>query len=273
MPGVRWRRRSVMYNAGCQIVSGSFLLAVFVGVRSSYHLASWSFSDLDPPRALSVLSTRTPSTCINTSPHLAGEFCVCTESGTLYLWSVETGLQRVRQDTDTLCFRDDPLWRWSDFTCHPRVLTLADRTGVQLVDVRVPNSQGRELYRIGKESSCQKGERIILSHCMRETNPAHCLVNTQFSLYIMDERFPLVPLVKWDHTLERPPAFVSVVPGDPSKILLGSQHSQETLMVQYSGRSVACVSPPPPPAQPPSEISCALLQGVSPALVSCIYRP
>ncbi|KAG8535148.1 hypothetical protein GDO81_029322 [Engystomops pustulosus] len=116
---------------------------------------------------------------ISCSPHLAGEFCVCTESGTLYLWSVETGLQRVRQDTDTLCFRDDPLWRWSDFTCHPRVLTLADRTGVQLVDVRVPNSQGRELYRIGKESSCQKGERIILSHCMRETNPAHCLVNTQ----------------------------------------------------------------------------------------------
>lgn len=218
-----------------QVAAGKHEQTV-LGVRSSYHLASWRFSVQDPPEPLCVLRTRKRSTCISASPHIAAEFCVCTESGTLYLWEVESGLQRVRQDPDTFFFRDDPSWRWSDFTSHPRVLTYADRTGVQLADVRVPNSQGPGLFRIGQESSCQSGERVILPRCLRETNPAHYLVTTQFSLYIMDERFPLVPLVKWDHMLGGPPTYASVIPGGATdKILLGTQHSQETLMVQYSG--------------------------------------
>ncbi|CAN2389986.1 hypothetical protein PRIEUP_LOCUS21 [Pristimantis euphronides] len=213
-----------------------------VGVRTAFHLASWSFSDHVPPKPLSVLRTKTPSTCINASPHIEAEFCVCAENGMLYLWSVETGLQLVRQEADTLIFRDDLHWRWSDFTSHPRVLTFADRTGIQFVDLRVPNSQGQDLFHIGKGSSCQRGERVILPRCLRETNPAYCLVATQFSLYIMDERFPLVPLAKWDHMLEGPPTYIDVIPGGSTatadcsnKILLSTQHSQETLMLQYSG--------------------------------------
>ncbi|XP_066444880.1 TATA box-binding protein-associated factor RNA polymerase I subunit C, partial [Eleutherodactylus coqui] len=228
-----------------QQVSAGYHEQMSVGVRSSFHLASWSFSHHEPPKALSVLSTRTPSTCITASPHIAAEFSVCTEGGTLHLWSLETGLQPVRQEADTLCFRDDPYWRWSDFTSHPRVLTFADRTGVQFVDVRVPNSQGQDLFHIGQESSCRRGERVILPRCLRETNPVYCLVSTQFSLYIMDERFPLVPVAKWDHMLEGPPTYVGVIPGgvtdSSNKILLSTQHSQETLMVQYSsGHSGSC---------------------------------
>ncbi|XP_044129055.1 TATA box-binding protein-associated factor RNA polymerase I subunit C [Bufo gargarizans] len=241
--GVKLQGDPAVYELKGRIeqVSAGHHEQTLVGVRASFHLASWSFSADDPPKPLSVLSTRTPSTCINASPHIAGEFCVCTESGTLYLWSVESGLQLVRQDPNTLFFRDDPNWRWSDFTSHPRVLTFADRTGVQLADIRVPNSQGQELFRIGQESSCRRGERVILPRCLRETNPAYCLVSTQFSLYIMDDRFPLVPLARWDHMLEAPPTYISIIPGvvtdHCNKILLGTQHSQETLMVQYSGGS------------------------------------
>ncbi|KAM3909801.1 TATA box-binding protein-associated factor RNA polymerase I subunit C-like isoform 1-T2 [Leptodactylus fuscus] len=240
--GVKLQGDAAIYELKERIqqVSAGRYDQMMVGVRSSFHLASWSFSAQDPPKLLSILSTKNPSTCINASPHIAAEFCVCTEGGSLYLWSVETGLQQVRQDSDTLFFRDDPYWRWSDFTSHPRVLTFADRTGVQFADIRVPNSQGQELFRIGQESSCQKGERVILPRCLWETNPAHCLVSTQFSLYIMDERFPLVPLAKWDHMLEGPPTYINVIPGGATdgtnKILLGTQHSQETLMVQYSDR-------------------------------------
>ncbi|XP_069601526.1 TATA box-binding protein-associated factor RNA polymerase I subunit C [Ranitomeya imitator] len=209
-----------------------------VGARAAFHLASWSFSAQDPPNPLCALKTTTPSTCINASPHIPAEFCVCTDSGTLYLWSVESGLQRVRQDPDSMFFRDDPHWRWSDFTSHPRVLTFADRTGVQIADIRVPNSQGAALFRIGQESSCQRGERVILPRCLREINPACCLVGTQFSLYIMDERFPLVPLAKWDHMLEGPPPYISVSGGASARantVLLGTQHSQETLLMPFSG--------------------------------------
>ncbi|XP_056409288.1 TATA box-binding protein-associated factor, RNA polymerase I, subunit C-like, partial [Hyla sarda] len=150
-----------------------------VGVRSSFHLSSWRFSPQDPPKPLSILKTRTPSTCISTSPHMEAEFSVCTRSGSLYLWDVESGLQRVRQDAENLIFRDDSGWWWSDFTSHPRVLTFADRTGVQLVDIRVPNSEGRDLFRIGQESKYQCGERVMITRSLRETDPAHCLVTTQ----------------------------------------------------------------------------------------------
>uniref|UniRef100_A0A8C5R197 TATA box-binding protein-associated factor RNA polymerase I subunit C n=1 Tax=Leptobrachium leishanense TaxID=445787 RepID=A0A8C5R197_9ANUR len=211
---------------------------VHVGVRSLYHLASWSFCPQRPPRALQVVNTCSPSTCINVSPHLPGELSVCTESGSLYLWSLETGLQRLRRDADTLYFQDHSRWRWSDFTCHPRVLTYADRTGMQAADTRVPGAGGLDLFRIGEEARCQRWERVVLSRCMRETNPAHCLIATQFSVYVVDERFPLVPLLKWSHMLESPPVFNSVLPGGPSrsdKILLGGSLTQETILLQFTG--------------------------------------
>ncbi|CAI9601698.1 unnamed protein product, partial [Staurois parvus] len=221
-----------------QVSTGAFD-DIYVGVRSAYNLATWSFSADDPPRPLCVVRTKTPSTCINVSPHVPGELCVCTESGRLYLWNLERGLQQIHQNEETLFFRDDPHWRWSDFTSHPRVLLYADRTGVQAVDSRVEGGQGLDLFRIGQESSSHRGERMILSRCLRETEPAQFLVTTQFSMYIMDDRFPLVPLAKWIHMLERPPVFVSVIPGGESertnKILLGTQHSQETVLLQYSG--------------------------------------
>ncbi|XP_072256650.1 TATA box-binding protein-associated factor RNA polymerase I subunit C-like isoform X2 [Pyxicephalus adspersus] len=221
-----------------QISTGEFD-NTYVGVRSMYNLATWRFSADYPPRPLSVVRTKTPSTCVNVSPHLPGEFCVCTEGGALYLWNLERGLQTIRMNNETLFFRDDPRWRWSDFTSHPCVLLYADRTGVQSADIRVEGAQGMDLFHIGQESSSQKGERVILSRCLRETDPTHFLVTTQSSVYIMDERFPLVPLVKWTHMLQRPPAYVSVIPGGETernnKILLGTQHSHETVMLQYSG--------------------------------------
>lgn len=71
---------------------------------------------------------------------------------------------------------------------------------------------------------------------------------SQYSAYILDERFPSVPMLKWDHMMQSPPIFCHVVPGSDSsgsavggarttKVLLGSHGSQEVTLLQYSGQS------------------------------------
>lgn len=62
----------------------------------------------------------------------------------------------------------------------------------------------------------------------------------------MDERFPSVHMLKWDHMMQSPPMFCHVVPGTcSSKVLLGSHSSQEVTLLQYSGQPPV-VEPPPP---------------------------
>lgn len=71
---------------------------------------------------------------------------------------------------------------------------------------------------------------------------------SQYSAYILDERFPTMPMLKWDHMMQAPPMFCHVVPGSDcsgsvtgslttTKLLLGSHSSQEVTLLQYSGQS------------------------------------
>lgn len=74
----------------------------------------------------------------------------------------------------------------------------------------------------------------------------------QYSAYIMDERFPSVPMLKCDHMMQSPPIFCDVIPGSvfsgsaedgakTTKVLLGSHSSQEITMLQYSGQLMGVV--------------------------------
>lgn len=67
----------------------------------------------------------------------------------------------------------------------------------------------------------------------------------------MDERFPALPMLKWDHMMSSPPMFCHVVSASSAssgssgsgstKLLLGSHSSQEVTMLQYSGQSTGGV--------------------------------
>ncbi|MGH0183869.1 UNVERIFIED_CONTAM: hypothetical protein FKN15_013265 [Acipenser sinensis] len=117
--------------------------------------------------------------------------------------------------------------------------------------LKSPENQSQTLFSIGEASECSKGERVILPKYLSDVNAYHYLITTQYSAYIVDERFPCLPVMKWEHMLESPPMFSQVLPGEPwnrsNKVLLATQRSQELLMLQYSGGTqLACQSLAPP---------------------------
>ncbi|XP_034047664.1 TATA box-binding protein-associated factor RNA polymerase I subunit C [Thalassophryne amazonica] len=238
-----------------QISAASVFDHCCVGVRSDYLCGLWRFHETNEPRLLEVVKTKEVVTCVSVSPHVSGEVLVTSESGAANLWTVGKGTQKVRQEDSNLYFNAKSSWRWCHFSAHPRVMVYADRTGAELTDIRLSPSSSHTLFRISKTSECCSGERLLLSRHLDDIHSFHHLITTQNSAYIVDERFPCIPMLKWDHMMLSPPVFCDVLPGSVStvggarttNILLGSQRSQEVVLLQYSGGGVdACSSHGPP---------------------------
>lgn len=64
------------------------------------------------------------------------QFCL---TGTCFLTDVLfcCSIQKVHGEEANIHFNANSLWRWCDFSAHPRVMLYADRTGVELSDIRV----------------------------------------------------------------------------------------------------------------------------------------
>ncbi|XP_048401359.2 TATA box-binding protein-associated factor, RNA polymerase I, subunit C [Stegostoma tigrinum] len=234
-----------------QIDSSTVEEEVFVGVRSDYHCGAWKLSQDVNPSILQVVQVDNIATCIKVSPHVPGELVIASECGTAYLWILDKGLRKIRKETDNLYFNAQLSWRWCDFTAHPRVFMYADRTGLDLTDTRAGEGCDQTLFKIGATADCQKGERVILPKHLQDINPYQYLITTQYSAYIVDERFPTVPVLKWAHMLKSPPMFAQVAcraaKKRANKIVLATQRTQEVLLLQYSGGTqLPCKSLGPP---------------------------
>ncbi|XP_051533465.1 TATA box-binding protein-associated factor RNA polymerase I subunit C isoform X2 [Myxocyprinus asiaticus] len=215
-----------------------------VGVRSDYFCSSWVLGDNCRPRLQEVIKSKDRYSCITVSPHVPDELVVANEWGAAYLWTVKKGLQKFREEDSNLYFNAKSPWRWCEFTCHPRVMVYADRTGAEITDARNRDCY-HTLFRIGRTPACLRGERVLLAKYLSESHTHHHLITSQFSSYIMDERVPCVPMLKWDHMMKSEPVFACSLPAlnqsRTCKVLLGSQRSQEVMLLQYTGgRKHAC---------------------------------
>ncbi|XP_054524481.1 TATA box-binding protein-associated factor RNA polymerase I subunit C isoform X6 [Pan troglodytes] len=214
-----------------QVVTSTVQGETLLAVRSDYHCAVWKFGKQWQPTLLQAMQVEKGAT------------------------GISLRLQQIYKDPETLVFRDSSSWRWADFTAHPRVLTVGDRTGVKMLDTQGPPGCGLLLFRLGAEASCQKGERVLLTQYLGHSSPK-CLpptlhlVCTQFSLYLVDERLPLVPMLKWNHGLPSPLLLARLLPPPrPScvqPLLLGGQGGQlQLLHLAGEGASVPRLAGPP----------------------------
>ncbi|XP_043090365.1 TATA box-binding protein-associated factor RNA polymerase I subunit C isoform X2 [Puntigrus tetrazona] len=221
-----------------QISLGSMEDVGNMAVRSDFFCGVWLLGDEIKPLLLDVIKTKDRFSCITVSPHFPSELAVVNERGAAYLWTVKKGLQKFREEDSNLYFNAKSPWRWCEFSSHPRVMVYADRTGAELTDIRSADSN-HTLFRIGRTPACMSGERVIFTKYLSKCHAHHHLINTQFSTYIMDERVPTIPMLKWDHMMESPPTFSCDLPAQSSsqtcKLLLGAQNSQELMLLQYTG--------------------------------------
>lgn len=243
-----------------QVVTSTVQEETLLAVRSDFHCAMWKAGKQRRPAPLQVLRVEKGATGISLSPHLPGELAICSRSGTVCLWTPQDGLQQVYKDPETLVFRDPSPWRWADFTAHPRVLTVGDRTGVKMVDTQGPRGCGLLLFRAGAEAFCQKGERVLLTQYLGQSSPRSLpptlhLICTQFSLYLLDERLPLVPMLKWNHDLPSPPLLAHLLPpagpGCPQPLFLGGLGGQVQLL-HITGEAASTPRLAGPPQSLPS---------------------
>ncbi|KAM9735574.1 uncharacterized protein taf1c isoform 2-T4 [Menidia menidia] len=238
-----------------QISHSSLSSECCVAVRSDRLCGAWRLSGGGRPRLLQALRSRELASCVCVSPHVLGEVLVASESGAASLWTVGKSTQRVRTEPSNLYFNAKSPWRWCEFSAHPRVMLYADRTGAELTDMRASSSTPHTLFSISRTSECQRGERLVLCRYLGDAHPFHHLIFTQHTAYVMDERFPCVPMLKQDHMMQAPPTFCHVLPAPgaaeggarTTKLLLGAARSQEITLLQYSGgRLEACVGRGPP---------------------------
>lgn len=181
---------------------------------------SWSSAAAPEPSVCGALKTGKAPATETPTPTWAPQNPAGTRPGCPVLplslsphhgWPISPRLRQIYKDPETLVFRDPSSWRWADFTAHPRVLTVGDRTGVKMVDTQVrawgagTSASGRDkpqgqqgpgqldprrtvgeltqrvpqgppgcgllLFRGGAEASCQKGERVLLTQHLGDLGP------------------------------------------------------------------------------------------------------
>ncbi|XP_069138616.1 uncharacterized protein [Argopecten irradians] len=186
------------------------------------------------------------SVCL--SKYIPGECLVSTTTGAVYLWSSDQSPSVLIEDRPTRFLCTLP-WRRAEFGAHPREVVAADPTVVQLFDVRrSPCKPGVDLFAL-PSSMVMTGERIYM-FTQSAASEFHHFVATDYSFFLLDQRFPSTPVLNWKSILKNPPQYLEGV-NFPSKghslLLIGSQGPPEVCCYTYkcsSGKAAQALGAP-----------------------------
>lgn len=102
-------------------------------------------------------------------------------------------------------------WKSIKYGCQPRQFIYSDHTQVTSIDARIQTNShsARQIFNLNKKQFIDSD--IIQRTQLCENNFFTHLICTTSNLLLVDERFPIRPLLEWKHHLKAPCTFLKNV--------------------------------------------------------------
>lgn len=155
------------------------------------------------------------------SPHLPEESMVLLENGSLFLFDLDSDVNRQNPNghikgakckvlSDDISGSENYKWLGIEFSWHPRILIVARSDAVFLVDLRDEDCKVICLANVEMLSPYTVGEKDqFLAFSIVGADRFQFVVASHGLLVLCDVRKPMMPLLRWAHNLDDP-CFVDV---------------------------------------------------------------
>ena len=175
-------------------------------------------------------------TSLSVSPYLPGEGMFCTDKATVYIWSTEQGVQKKLEGRPRFACRD--FWLHAYFGSHPRHITIANRTAVQMLDHRDGFRNSIDLFALPNQL-VHKKECVMAARHHGGNSPLH-MVATSHCVFVVDQRFGGTPVMQWHPDLKGPLQYLTsadyLTDGETGSgvVLAASQYPAEVMCYPFS---------------------------------------
>ncbi|KAK9169112.1 hypothetical protein Syun_001252 [Stephania yunnanensis] len=180
---------------------------------------------------LEYMGTKQFSVCVTSAcwnPHLIEESLVLLENGELYLFDFSSCLKtdkfplRLEGTRVPISWKDANFdsgsgldsgvsgaklggWLKAEFSWHPQIFVVPCSNAVFMVDYRFQESKMTALAHVSmlNTSLSDKNDQFI-SFCKVPGDGFYFSIATESHLFLFDIRKPLMPVLQWDHGLDKP---------------------------------------------------------------------
>ncbi|CAO3568245.1 unnamed protein product [Mortierella alpina] len=136
------------------------------------------------------------------SPHIPNTYALMGDKGRIALWSRHFGSLKNKDESDLTIIRNDDLssendldsWRRCAWGPHPRLLVVASRKKMELLDFRA-RATSTTLF----TPRAQESIRAIQEDGPLSLAPFQTYIATSHQVACIDQRFAKAPLISWAH--------------------------------------------------------------------------
>lgn len=176
------------------------------------------------------------------STYIMGELLSVTRAGTILLQNCEDR-EPTWQATASHEVENCDQWWCCDFGSHPRSVLFMDHVAVYALDARSSGTRRRKLCSVERDPFLNDKFTLFRQN---PVNLHQVYLASSVMLSLWDERYPMQPMLTWNHGLKYSPTFLDAVvapcgQGDPRDLYLtlGSQRSREVAVFSVSQESTS----------------------------------